>query len=138
MKSIFGDFNKKYARFMQGRYGSDKLNAVLLVIAFVLMVLSHIPFMGILSIVAWILLIWIFYRTYSKKIYKRREELFVYMRYERTVKACLTVFKNNIKYRKTHKYFRCKKCSTVCRVPRHKGKIEVTCPNCKDKTIRYS
>ena len=31
---------------------------------------------------------------------------------------------------KDHKYFTCKNCSAVCRVPRGRGKIVITCPKC--------
>ena len=31
---------------------------------------------------------------------------------------------------KEHKYFTCPNCKTVCRVPRGKGKIVITCPKC--------
>ena len=31
---------------------------------------------------------------------------------------------------KEHKYFTCPNCRTVCRVPRGKGKIIITCPKC--------
>ena len=32
---------------------------------------------------------------------------------------------------KDHKYFTCPNCRTVCRVPRGKGKIVITCPKCR-------
>ena len=31
---------------------------------------------------------------------------------------------------KAHKYFTCKNCKTICRVPVGKGKIIITCPKC--------
>jgi len=31
---------------------------------------------------------------------------------------------------KDHKYFTCKACGTICRVPVGKGKIIITCPKC--------
>ena len=31
---------------------------------------------------------------------------------------------------KAHKYFTCKNCKTICRVPAGKGKIVITCPKC--------
>ena len=38
--------------------------------------------------------------------------------------------------RKTHRYFKCKTCKTVLRVPKRNNKIEVTCPKCRQKTIK--
>ena len=34
---------------------------------------------------------------------------------------------------KDHKYFTCKNCKTICRVPAGKGKIVITCPKCGQK-----
>ena len=31
---------------------------------------------------------------------------------------------------KEHKYFTCKNCGAICRVPAGKGKIIITCPKC--------
>ena len=39
---------------------------------------------------------------------------------------------------KEHKYFTCKTCKTICRVPAGKGKIEITCPKCGQKIIGKS
>ncbi len=35
-----------------------------------------------------------------------------------------------------YKRFRCPGCKTLCRVPRNKGKIRITCPNCKKQFVR--
>ena len=34
---------------------------------------------------------------------------------------------------KEHKYFTCRNCKTICRVPMGKGKVEITCPKCGAK-----
>ena len=31
----------------------------------------------------------------------------------------------------TYKYFKCKSCGVKLRVPKHKGKITITCPKCR-------
>ena len=31
----------------------------------------------------------------------------------------------------TYKYFKCKSCGAKLRVPKHKGKITITCPKCR-------
>ena len=43
---------------------------------------------------------------------------------------------NRIQERETHKYFKCKKCKAVLRVPKGRGKIEITCPKCRAKVIK--
>ncbi len=44
---------------------------------------------------------------------------------------------NKTKYeqRKEFKIFRCKSCGRNVRIPKGKGKIQVTCPVCGNKTI---
>ena len=37
------------------------------------------------------------------------------------------------KDKKNYKYFKCKNCKAQLRVPKGKGKINVTCPKCKTK-----
>ena len=35
-----------------------------------------------------------------------------------------------------HRYYKCPKCRQSVRVPRGKGKISITCPRCREKFIR--
>ena len=39
---------------------------------------------------------------------------------------------------KEHRYFTCKQCKTICRVPVGKGKIIITCPKCGHQFIKKS
>jgi len=70
------------------------------------------------------------FRMFSKNLYKRREENQKWVNWWWRVKN-----KNaGAKARhadKDHKYFTCKQCKTICRVPVGKGKIIITCPKCK-------
>ena len=38
----------------------------------------------------------------------------------------------------SYKIFKCPDCGQKIRIPRHKGRIEITCPKCKTKFIRKS
>ena len=66
-------------RFMAGRYGSDRLNQCLLGAALVLILISAIggrwvQWMSVLSLLAYVPLIWSIYRMYSRNIDARRRE----------------------------------------------------------------
>ena len=65
-------------RFMEGRYGSDKLGIFMLRVALVLMVIDLFLPAGLIKLVMWILayglMIWSIIRGLSRNIYKRYEE----------------------------------------------------------------
>ena len=73
-------------RFMAGRYGSDRLNQCLLGAALVLILISAIggrwvQWMSVLSLLAYIPLIWSIYRMYSRNIEARRRENAAFLRF---------------------------------------------------------
>ena len=119
---------EKFRRFMEGRYGTDKLNIAILLLGLGLSVLSFLiilPFTKILLCIASYILMGIaIFRCLSRKIYKRyRENLRFLMLLDR--------FKD-----KEHRYFICPKCLQPVRVPKGKGKISITCPKCSEKFIK--
>ena len=138
MKNLLTNLRYKMNRFMEGRYGTDELNMFLLKVAIVVMLLSYLPKMSWLMLIAYGLIIWSLVRSLSRKYHKHRVELYTYIRLKNAVKGRISLAKQIWQNRKTHKYFTCKKCGNVFRVPKGKGKIEVTCPKCKDKSIRKS
>ena len=114
---------QKFEKFMQGRYGIDHFSRFLLVGALVCILLSGLLRASALNYVSWILLIWMYYRMFSKNIRKRCEEERMYMdTKEKVVRFC--------------KVYRCPHCRQKIRVPRGKGKIEITCPSCRSKFIK--
>lgn len=117
-----------FRSFMQGRYGTDKLNTTLLGIGCVMVLVSM--FFGnsllrlILTLLAYILMILSIFRSFSRNTYQRYQE-------NRRYLMLLNRFKD-----KTHRYYRCPKCRQPVRVPKGKGKIAITCPKCQEKFIK--
>ena len=70
--------------------------------------------------------------------YKRAGENEAYLRFAAKPKAGVSVAGKAWKNRKTTCYFKCKNCGAVLSVPRGKGKLRVTCPQCHEQTIRTS
>ena len=100
---------EKFYRFMQGRYGNDQFNRFLMILVIVCFALSLFgvrPFY-VLGIV---LLIYAYFRLFSKNIYKRRQENAVYLRYEYKVRQWFATFKRDMEQRKTHHIYRCPSC----------------------------
>ena len=120
-------FSRGMYRFMQGRYGSDKLNTALLVAGLVTCLVSmfvHGWVCLVLTIVSFLLMGIVIFRMLSRNTYKRYQENRKYLRFWERLKD------------REHKHFDCPRCRQPVRVPRHKGKIAITCPKCKEKFIR--
>lgn len=126
----------KIQRWMYGRYGQDELSVFLVILSVVLWITSYFFQTYVLGVTAWIILLFATIRCYSKKIYKRREENTKFLRLTEKPRRWFRVKKNQWRDRKTHRYFRCKDCGAVLRVPKGRGKIEITCPKCRATTIK--
>ena len=127
-------------RFMLGRNGMDQLNYALLwaylvlyVIRAILVWLTRSLFVGrALDILANILVVGILYRVLSRNVAKRQEENLRFLNWWRRTKR-LTDGAIRRHRDKEHKYYTCKQCGTLCRVPTGKGNIVITCPKCGAK-----
>ena len=115
-------------RFMEGRYGNDKLNIAILVAGVVTGLLSSLLPVPALKMGLWVLsyglMIWAMFRTFSRNTYKRYQENRKFLQLTGRMKD------------REHRYYDCPKCRQVVRVPRGKGKIAITCPKCKEKFVK--
>jgi predicted RNA-binding Zn-ribbon protein involved in translation (DUF1610 family) len=133
--SFFRKIGNALIRFMYGRNGMDQLNLALVwgCVALDLVAMFLLRVSGVVGSVLYYLslAVWLFalFRIFSKNLYKRREENSKWLQF-------VWKFKNSgsgAKSRhadKEHKYFTCKACKTICRVPVGKGKVVITCPKC--------
>ena len=132
-----GSLKEKFYRFMQGRYGNDQLNRFLIMLAMILLVLSML--LGdFLYLIAVVVMIFAYYRMFSKKTYKRAGENQRYLQYQRKVKAFWGKKKNELKQLKTHHIYRCPSCKQKIRVPRGRGKIAIRCRKCGTEFVKKS
>ena len=117
-----------FRHFMEGRYGTDRLNMTILTTGLVVCILSMlfpIPVVKLsLTLISYALMFWAIFRTLSRNTYKRYQEN----------RKFLQVF-DRMKDRE-HRYFDCPKCRQMVRVPRGKGKISITCPRCREKFVK--
>ena len=134
---VFYKIKCALAQWMYGRNGMDQLNLTLLWgyigICLVGMILSAVTKWALLSlildVILWALFVLILFRTFSKNLSKRREENSRWLNWRWRLKSN----RQNARARhadKEHRYFTCKNCGTICRVPVGKGKIIITCPKC--------
>lgn len=135
MRSFMERMRWKFENFMIGRYGQDELNIFLTRAALVCWILSIFIFRGVFSFLFWFCLIWSMFRMFSKNSYKRNSELLAYQKLSKKPKQFFSRQKSKWRDRKTHRYFKCK-CGAFLRVPKGKGKINITCRVCKAQMIR--
>ncbi len=136
---FFRNLRNALARFMYGRNGMDQLNRALLYVYLALWLLQiliaklEIPVLNMLCSVAFYAVMFlIFFRMFSKNLYKRRAENQKWVNWVWKLKSNRAGAKAR-HADKEHKYFTCKDCKTICRVPAGKGKIIITCPKCGAK-----
>lgn len=132
---IGNEMREKLQRFMVGRYGEDRLNRFLLVVALVCMVLSMLG-VGFARTVALVLLILVYYRMFSRKIYQRAAENQKYLKYETKVRSWFQGKKREFAQRKDYRIFKCPNCKQKLRVPRGRGKIAISCRKCHTEFVR--
>jgi hypothetical protein len=124
-------------RVMAGRYGSDQLSTALLFLSIFLMIVFRISrWLQFFSFLSYILLLIALYRMFSKDINKRRMENYKFAMLMSPVYARMHKYINRLQDLKVHKYFRCPDCKQKLRVPKGKGKIQITCRVCKKEFIR--
>ena len=116
------------ARFMHGRYGTDRLNMVILCAGLAASLLSTWIKIPAVSLVLWALsyglMTWAIFRSLSRNTYKRYQENRKFLQLVDRVRD------------RQHRYYTCPKCRQTVRVPRGKGKISITCPKCREKFVR--
>ncbi len=121
---------------MMGRSGGDQFGMFLIVLAIVLTIVLMfvpLPFVGWLS---WVPLIFAIYRMFSKQVEKRRQENYAFLRKWGAIRTWFWNIKNRVKESKTHRFYKCPKCKQTLRVPKGKGKINITCSKCGNKFIK--
>jgi predicted membrane protein len=123
---------------MAGRYGTDALNQFLNIAALVLLLLALITRVGLFSTLALIALVLCYYRTFSRNIAKRTEENYKFYSAKERAAARLNTYKDMWANRKQYRYYRCPKCHQKLRVPRGRGRIQISCPRCGDQFVKKS
>lgn len=132
---IFQKLKSGLIRFMYGRNGIDQLGLTVVWTCLILDILTmflsgRFPLLG--TILYWLSMVtWVYalFRVLSKNLNKRRAENQRFVSWWWKIKNS----RGNARARhadKDHKYFTCKHCGTICRVPAGKGKIIITCPKC--------
>lgn len=148
------NFRMMLYRFMQGRYGNDQFSQFLMITGLILLIASNFLRIGLVHTLAWVMLFYAYFRVMSRNIAKRQQENFKFL----NLKAKFlkkgtnnTSGQSSWKQRKAQKkqqadysqhqqqadtehynYYRCRNCGQIVRVPKGKGTVKITCPECKN------
>jgi len=129
-------------KFMMGRYGVDLLSNVLITLSLVVILSSIVFEVSILNTVGLGILGVSYYRILSRNTTKRYMENQKFLTIIKPLKGKMKNAKNiNViknQKDKNFKYFKCPSCSQQMRVPKGKGRVNITCPNCKTVFVRKS
>ena len=125
----------KLQQFMQGRNGGDALYRAQLfgaVLCSVLSVLTQrsVPVSSLFSAASMLLIFWAIFRALSRNIEKRYLENLSYLEWLGGLRRKMRFRREKHQQRKDFKFFVCPNCSTNLRVPKGKGKVNITCSKC--------
>ncbi|MEF9971465.1 MAG: hypothetical protein RSD32_05175 [Oscillospiraceae bacterium] len=118
---------------MNGRNGIDALSIAIFVFALILNALTRIFGFPLFAICGVGLAIYAIWRVFSKNLAKRREENFRFSRIFGDARESFKNWRFRRSQKKDFKFFTCPGCKNKLRVPRGRGKINITCPRCGQK-----
>ena len=128
LKNLAEKLSAAMRSFMTGRYGTDKLNMYILGLGVGFCLVSMFlkaPLLNlVLTSLSYVCMFWAMFRSFSRNTYKRYQENRKFL-----------MFLDKLKDR-DHRYFECPRCRQPVRVPRGKGKINITCPKCANRFIK--
>lgn len=129
---------EKFYRFMQGRYGQDQFSKFLEYLVMAAVILNLWIRSNVIYWAAWILLIYVCYRTFSKNHQARYAENQKYLNATARFRYWFDQQKKFAQERKYHHIYTCPNCKQKIRIPKGKGKIMVRCPKCRHEFQKRS
>lgn len=125
----FNELRRRFTQFMRGRYGDDELNQFLLIPFITSILLYYLFDHPLVTVLPFFFMGLIFFRKFSRNYHARAKENISYLE-----------LKNKIinKTQSNHKIYKCPNCQQKVRVPKGRGKIEITCPKCSHKFTKRS
>jgi len=124
---------------LKSMYGNDQLNIALFCL-YLLLSLAQLFFKGIasdviISTLQCLLLVYAFFRMFSKNIYKRKSENDKFMMlFNKLINRAKQLY-NSVRYRNRVLYRTCPKCRARLRMTRKRGKHTVKCPLCNSEFV---
>lgn len=122
-------FRAKIQQFMVGRNGPDALSTAAIWAALVFWAVYLFVHALPLYLICLALMGYSVFRMFSRRVEKRRAENGKFLNALRPLRRSCSSFSCRLRDR-DHRYFRCPNCGQQLRVPKGKGRIQVTCRSC--------
>ncbi len=116
-------------RLMVGRYGVDQLSIACLIGVLLLLIIARWSMLAIFDWLALILLVWCYYRVFSRQVNKRYQENSRFLRFFAPVTKFYRRLYQRLACVKTHRYFKCPQCKQELRYRKAKEKLRLLAPN---------
>ena len=121
---------EKLRQIFAGRQGMDELSKLLFWLGIALFA-PALVFGGALGSLllplALMALVLAFARAFSRNLPLREAENLLLLRWADRKKHAWAAFKDRFANRREYRYFKCPNCGRWLRVPRHKGRIHISC-----------
>ncbi len=134
--SFFNGLRYRLQRFMVGRNGVDLLSRDLNILGLAFMLADLFLRSYVLYFVGLACFLISLLRSLSRSTTKRSAENVWYFNKRSQVKKWFAAKRQEFSDRKVYRYFRCAGCSQRFRVPKGRGRIEITCPKCSRRVIK--
>lgn len=129
---------QKLAQFMRGRYGLDALSNFLMWAACILLLINMFVHNVFLNLFALAVFIYAYVRVFSRNTIRRSDENTWFLNKTYRVRMRAGTLREHMRIRKTHHIYTCPECKQKIRIPKGKGRIEITCPKCKYAFVKRS
>ena len=132
------NWRNKLQQFMEGRNGNDEFSRATLMLALIMFLINIFVKTSFFYFIALVLVIYTYFRFFSRNTYARSRENEKYLEFTYKLRTMPAKMKKRQEQSKYYRFFSCPNCHQKVRVPKGKGKIQITCPKCRTTFIKKS
>jgi len=126
------NWQQKLRALLRDRYGLDQLSVALMLLGCLLTLILSLCGVRYYRLIGLLPMLLALLRVLSRNSEKRRAENDRFLRIWAPIKGKIGV-KLQHAQDTDHRYYPCPTCKKTLRVPKNRGKIEITCPHCGTK-----
>ncbi len=137
-KTDLDNLKRKLRRWFERRNGTDTLGRDVCYASLFLVFIDVFLKTGVLTHISFAGYLYSLFRAFSTNVNRRsfENQKYLELRWKAITKFQKT--KTRLLDQKDYHYYKCPNCGQTLRVPRGKGKIEITCPKCGHKFDKKS